>query len=416
MANHENTNLIHQVKLPNGTVYDIHDPYAIHTLSDLVGLGMDIEGAFVFKGTVAAVTDLPTTGNKIGHVYHVTANHSEYIWAKVDGSTTEAWEEFGEHFVVNHVHDVTVTGTNSTSTVGGSATVTGTNSTSSVSGTASITNAPKVSASAKYAKVSTGNDTFVKSYPGATSKLVTTSITPAGTAVSVINSVTPSTGSVTGVSGSTTASKATAGTAIAVAKVGTSTTVATGLQGGSVTAGSKASWSASVTDGVLSFSFTQNTPTAVTLPTAKTTSITPAVSGGNITPYTFADVTVPKAASAATTVVTGVSTDSTDVATVGTAKTVATGSLSSTGTGSSVMTGLGTATTAKALTSASLATGTSSDGIHTGDDVTVETQTLSGTISGTAAAQTWTQKTGSISGTAAAQTWTQKSGTTGNPK
>jgi hypothetical protein len=80
------------------------------------------------------------------------------------------------------------------------------------------------------------------------------------------------------------------------------------------------------------------------------------------------------------------------------------------------MTGLGTATTAKALTSASLAAGTSSDGVHTGDDVTVETQTLSGTISGTAAAQTWTQNTGSISGTAAAQKWTQKTGSTGNPK
>ena len=208
MANHENTNLIYQVKLPNGTVYDIHDSSAIHTLADLVALGMDIEGAFVFKGTVATVADLPSTGNKIGYVYHVTANHSEYIWAKVDGSTTEAWEEFGEHFVVNHVHDVTVTGTNSTSTVGGSATVTGTNSTSTVSGSASITNAPKVSTSAKYAKVSTGNDTFVKSYPGATSKMVTTSITPAGSAVSVINSVTPSTGSVTGVSGSTTSSRA----------------------------------------------------------------------------------------------------------------------------------------------------------------------------------------------------------------
>ena len=69
------------------------------------------------------------------------------------------------------------------------------------------------------------------------------------------------------------------------------------------------------------------------------------------------------------------------------------------------------------MISASLAPGSVDDGIHTGDDVTVETQTLSGTISGTAAAQTWTQNTGSISGTAAAQTWTQ-SGTkvTGNPQ
>ena len=423
MADHSNTNLIRQIKLPNGTTYDIHDASAIHTLADLAALGMDIEGAFVFKGTVATVADLPSTGNKIGYVYHVTANHSEYIWAKVDGSTAEAWEEFGEHFVVNHTHAVTVTGTNTASTVTGSATVTGGNSTSSVTGSASIANAPKVSASAKYAKVSTGNDTFVKSYPGATSKMVTTSITPAGAATSVINSVTPTTGSITGVSGSTTASKATAGTAVAVAKAGTAVSIPNVTGNTSVTAskvksagsagskGTAATWSASVSDGVLSFSFTANTPTTpATIPTfdsvtaSNTTlgtaiSVTPAVSNGNITPYTFADVTVPQAASA-TTVVTGVDTETTNVATVGSATTVATGSLSSSGKGSSVMTGLGTATTASALTSASLAAGTSSDGVHTGDDVTVETQTLSGTISGTAAAQTWTQK----------------SGTTGNPQ
>ena len=440
MADHSITNLIRQIKLPNGTTYDIHDASAIHTLADLAALGMDTEGAFIFKGTVATVADLPSTGNKVGHVYHVTANHSEYIWAKVDGSTSEAWEEFGEHFVVNHTHAVTVTGTNAASTVTGSATVTGGNSTSSVSGSASIANAPKVSASAKYAKVSTGNDTFVKSYPGATSKMVTTSITPAGTATSVINSVTPTTDSITGVSGSTTASKATAGTAVAVAKAGTAVSIPNVTGNTSVTAskvksagsagskGTAAAWSASVSDGVLSFSFTANTPTTpATIPTfdsvtaSNTTlgnaiSVTPAVSNGDITPYTFADVTVPKAATTATTVVTGVDTATTNVATVGSATTVATGSLSSSGKGSSVMTGLGTATTASALTSASLAAGTSSDGIHTGDDVTVETQTLSGTISGTAAAQTWTQNTGSISGTAAAQTWTQKSGTTGNPQ
>lgn len=400
------SNILHSIKLPNGTVYEIHDAQAVHTLADLAALGMNTEGIFSYQGIVATVADLEDKATVEGHVYHVAANGSEYVY------TGETWEEFGHHFLVEHTHNVAVTGTNGSSAVTGSATVTGGNSTSTVSGSASIANAPKVSASAKYAKVSTGNDTFVKSYPGATSKMVTTSITPAGAATSVISSVTPSTGSVTGVSGSTTASKATAGTAIAVAKVGSSTTVATGLQGGSVTAGSKASWSATVTDGVLSFSFTQNTPTAVTLPTAKTTNITPAASAGNITPYTFTDVTVPKAAAAATTVVTSVSTDTTDVATVGSATTVATGSLASTGTGSSVMTGLGTASTAKALTSASLAAGTSSDGIHTGDDVTIETQTLSGTISGTAAAQTWTQNTGSISGTAAAQKWTQASGVT----
>lgn len=428
------TNYIKQVSLGD-KIYDIHDQEAVHSLADLAALGMSTEGIFVFKGTVGTVAELENKDKVAGHVYHVTADESEYVY------TGTAWEEFGHHFLVEHTHDVTVTGTNATSAVTGTATVTGGNSTSAVTGSASIANAPKVSASAKYAKVSTGNDTFVKSYPGATSKMVTTSITPAGAATSVISSVTPSTGSVTGVSGSTTASKATAGTAVAVAKAGTAVSIPNVTGNTSVTAskvksagsagskGTAASWSASVSEeGVLSFTWTANTPTTPsTNPTfesvtaSNTTlgtaiSVTPAVSNGNITPYTFTDITVPKAASAATTVVIGVDTDSTSVATVGTAKTVATGALSSTGAGSSVMTGLGTATTASALTSASLAAGTSTDGIHTGDDVTIETQTLSGSISGTAAAQTWTQNTGSISGTAAAQKWTQKTGVTGDPK
>lgn len=444
-------NLIHSINV-NNTAYEIHDAHAVHTLADLADLGMDTSGVFVFKGTVATVADLPTTGNKVGYVYHVTANHSEYVWAKVDGGTTEGWEEFGEHFVVNHKHNVTVTGTNATSAVTGSATVTGGNSTSKVTGTVTVTgtngtssvsipNAPKVTESAVYAKVNTGNADFVKSYPGTTSKMVTTSVVPAGAATSVVSGVTPTTGSVTGVSGSVTASKATAGdnltlatrassqTTVGNANVGIATTVATGVTGGSA-----ASWAASVTDGVLSFSFTPNT-----LQTATTTSITPAATsttkiygvGGTktVTPYTFEDVTVPKAATAASTFVTGVSADKTDVATVGTAVTVATGSLSSSGAGSSVMTSLGTATTGKALTSASLVAGTSTDGMHTGDNVTISTQTLTGTAAAqtwtqatgtinsdaTAAAQTWTQNTGSISGTAAAQVWTQKSGVTGSP-
>ena len=329
-----------------GVEYDIYDSTAIHSLSDIEGLGL--EGAFIYKGTVASVDALPKSNNKVGDVYHVTANDLEYVWI-----TGGEWEEFGAHMSVDHVHSVTVAGSNAASAVTGSATVTGGNSTSAVSGSASIANAPKVSASAKYAKVSTGNDTFVKSYPGATSKMVTTSVTPAGTATPVISSITPSTTSITGVSGSTEASKVTAKNVVITPVV---------------------------ENGVLSFSFGASCEVST--------------------------VSVPKAATSATTVVTGVETDSKNVATVGTAVTVATGALASTGAGSSVMTGLGTATTAKALTSASLAAGTSSDGVHTGDDVTIETQTLSGTITGTAAAQVWTQNTGSISGTAAAQAWT----------
>jgi len=258
--------------------------------------------------------------------------------------------------------------------------------------TVSVETTKKLGATATGTAVgANGTDSFVKSYPGATSKLVTTSVT--------------------GVSGTTTASKATAGTAVTVAKrassqttvgnanVGTAVSIpnvtastdvpATNIAtpevttvkqvdkitagtAASFTQGSKASWSATVTNGVLSFSFTANgndsftantptavttanvtgvvrstasTPSAIAVTASKTTlgtaiSVTPATTSttkiygcgdtASITPYTFEDVDVPVAAEAATT--------------------VATGSLSATASGASVMTGLGTPAKADALT------------------------------------------------------------------
>lgn len=286
--------------------------------------------------------------------------------------------------------------------------------------TISVDKTKKLGATASGTDATLTKDTFVKSYPGTTSKMVTTTVK--------------------GVSGTTTASKATAGTDITLAKragsqttvgnadVGTAVTVATKAAsptkvgnadvGDAVsipnvtgntsvtttfvntpqnttitevtgnTTGSAAAWSANVDgNGVLSFSFTANVPTAITtadvtnvirsnassgtivenrtssntsLGTAisvtpakavgtgsteiygcgDNTSVTPAVASSTkiygvgdtetITPYTFADVTVPVAAESATT--------------------VATGSLAANGSGASVMTGLGTAVTAQAVT------------------------------------------------------------------
>ena len=135
------TNLIHTIKLPDGTSYEVHDAQAVHTLADLAALGMNTEGLFSYQGVVATVAALESKPKTKGHVYHVTEDNSEYVY------TGEAWEEFGHHFLVEHKHTVTVSGTNGTSSVSGSATVTGGNSSSSVTGTASITNAPKVSRS-----------------------------------------------------------------------------------------------------------------------------------------------------------------------------------------------------------------------------------------------------------------------------
>lgn len=89
---------------------------------------------------------------------------------------------------------------------------------------------------------------------------------------------------ITGVSGSTTASKATAGTAKDVATVDTAQTVATGLSDTAYTADYDEA------NECLSFS-------AISV---ETTTIIPAKANGTITPYTFEDVTVPKAATAQT--------------------------------------------------------------------------------------------------------------------
>lgn len=264
------------------------------------------------------------------------------------------------------------------------------------------------SASATTTKISLNksNDSFIKSYTGVTSKLVTTTITgtngtvtaskaTAGNAVAVATTGTPvvygtadvgSTATVaikadsattvgnanigaaitiTGVSGSTTASKATAGSAVAVAKTGTAVIYGTADCGDTVSGIAKVgkqitygnanvgvaesvavgvqSATAEVVQDAYTASYSDNdecltltpatisvTPT-VTLNTTtiapavassatahvcadgvgveiipaaaapETQKITPAVSNGTIIPYTFSDVTVPQADATATT-------------------------------------------------------------------------------------------------------------------
>lgn len=376
----------------NGVVYDIYDELALHSVAEL---GLD--GVMYFRGTKGTVAELPATAAN-GDVWHVTEGNTEYVW------TGSKWEEFGNHIAVAHTHDFSVDARLPISAdinlgqfdTDGTATVTGTNSDSTVTGTgtgkATVTHTT-VSKQAKYAKVTTGTTEVLSQVGLSKNNLDTTTLNAVGTA-SVINSVTPTTGSVTGVSGSVTASKATAGTAIAVATIDTEKTVVTGLED---TTEDVATWTADVdANGVLSFVFTSTKVKGV-----KTIDITPAKANGSITPYTFSDVTVPKAATSATTVVTGVSTDTTTVATKGADVTVATGSVSSTGKGSAVGTDISSPSKVTVLNSAVLAAGAATD-TYVGDVVTVGSEDeeidLSVSVSGTAAAQTWTQTNGTVEG------------------
>lgn len=63
---------------------------------DTLAKKSEIASVFDFKGTVATVADLPTTGNKKGDVYHVTEGSAEYVWTSSSTSGTAAdWEELG---------------------------------------------------------------------------------------------------------------------------------------------------------------------------------------------------------------------------------------------------------------------------------------------------------------------------------
>lgn len=69
-------------QLTNGAGYQ--------TASDVTSaISTALSAAMTYKGTKATVSALPSTGNKTGDVWHVTADGGEYAW---DGS---AWQELG---------------------------------------------------------------------------------------------------------------------------------------------------------------------------------------------------------------------------------------------------------------------------------------------------------------------------------
>ena len=448
-------NIISSIKLPNGTTYEVHDAQAIHSVEEL-----GLSAALVFKGTKAAVSDLPTTGNKVGDVWHVTANDFEYVWT--DGG---AWEELGKIYGdaadSNHTHTVEVTGENAASTVTGTVTVPtvsktqkyltaknatpdvetttdsvlGANTTFTVSGgTASKTNL-KATASGT-AVGANGTAAAITGFGAHTTDAVlgadaTFKVTGGGATTSKMVTTTVKNPSVTGV----TIPNVTGNESVTASKVSSA---------GSKTNGTAASWSASVTNGVLSFSWTANTPTAVTLPT-------------------FSDVTATN-----TTLGTALSASKVTTSNV----TVATGALASDGGGSSVATGvnaisvavddadavsaitaLGTPTTANALTGVkvtaqptialatgatagtgvvSVATGVSEITVSaSGDNVTALTgvevapsaitltnndSNVTGSVPVVSGVTIGSTSASLTNGSAAAQKWTQKSGSTGAPQ
>ena len=96
------TNILHSIKLPNGTTYDIYDASAIHSVGEL-----GIAGALIFKGTkeynsttkkTGATQILELTGVKVGEVYLDKDTNAEYVCVTEIGSTANAsaWEKLGK--------------------------------------------------------------------------------------------------------------------------------------------------------------------------------------------------------------------------------------------------------------------------------------------------------------------------------
>lgn len=325
------TNIISSIKLPNGTQYEIHDASAIHNIEEL-----GLSAALVFKGTKNSKSEITgLTSAKVGDVWLCREDDTEYVCVTAVSGTANAnaWERLGsvhDAASTTHTHNVTVAGSNEASAVTGTVTVPtvsrtqkymtaaasaptvtpttdsvlGADTTFTVGGGKATTTKIKATASGVAvdangtAAAITGfgahttdaalgaNATFkVSGGTASTSKMVTTTVkNPTVTAVSIPNVV--------------------ANTAVTASKVSST---------GSKTNGTAASWSASVdANGVLSFGWTANTPTSVTLPT-------------------FSDVTATN-----TTLGDALSASSVTTSNV----TVATGSLASNGGGASVTTGV----------------------------------------------------------------------------
>ena len=412
------TNIISSIKLPNGSTYEIHDAQAIHSAEEL-----GLSAALIFKGTKtteSAITGL--TSAKVGDVWLCTGNNTEYVCVTAISGTANAsaWEKLGnihDAAASNHTHGVTVAGSNAASTVTGTV------------------NVPSFQSTQKYLTATNAAPTVTPSTTTITASASGTAVGANGTAKAITGFGTHTTDAALGtgatfkVSGgaattsnmeTSTASKVTVSNkSIPNVTANTSVTASKVKTNGSKTDGTAASWSATVSNGVLSFGWTANTPTVVTLPTFDAVTATNTVLG---------------------TAISASSVSASDV-------TVATGALSSTGSGASVATGvsaisvavdnadavsaitaLGTPTTATALTGVKVTaqptiTVNNGSGVMTGVTVAPSAITLTeadatstGAVPVVSGVAITSASVALQNGSAAAQKWTQSSGSTGAPQ
>ena len=83
-------NVIEGIQIGGTTVTPTNKIVNIDNVYTKAEVDQKLVGGMTYKGTVATVAALPASGNKIGDVYHVSENGSEYAW---NGT---AWEELGQ--------------------------------------------------------------------------------------------------------------------------------------------------------------------------------------------------------------------------------------------------------------------------------------------------------------------------------
>lgn len=76
-----------------------------------------VASAFTYKGTKAAVSDLPLSGNKVGDIWHVTADGGEYVWNGTDWEALGSTIDLSGYLQSVTVAGVTLTPTSSTITI-----------------------------------------------------------------------------------------------------------------------------------------------------------------------------------------------------------------------------------------------------------------------------------------------------------
>lgn len=407
-------NIISSIKLPNGTEYQIHDAQAIHSVEEL-----GLSAALVFKGTKTTETEVfAITSAKVGDVWLATSTNTEYVCVTAISGTANAasWEKLGgvhDASSSSHTHNVTVTGTNSESTVTGSVIV------------------PTVSKTQQYMTASAG-------VPGVTPTTdsvlgANTKFTVSGGAASTTKLAATASGvavgangtadAITGFGAHTTASAITAlstttiknptVTNVSIPNVTKNDSVTASKV--SATAGTAASWSASVTNGVLSFNWSANTPTAVSATDVSASKVTlgTALSASSVS---TADVTVATGSKSTAAAITALGTPTTAAALTGvkvTAQPTVTIAAGNTG-DVTVATGVGAISVTASGDNVSALTGVSV--AAPAITLTNNSSNVAGSVPVVSAVDIGSTSASLTNGKAAAQTWTQKTGSTGTPQ